>query len=397
MPDFLLPEDETMPKLFRVAVVGCGALAQSAHLPNIRRNPRMELIATCDMDAATAEQCRAQFGARRAETDWRRVIDAGDIDLVVLATREDFRGEFIVPALDAGKPVYTEKPLAPHISDMAAIINATRRTGVPVCVGHNRRSSPAMIEFRRLLEAARVTQGYAPSVDRRQGKREPVPEECRMQFLMRVNDDARSWKPWVFHCPEGILFGEMVHFLDIALWCNRSHPVRAFAEGSPRGNFVMVLTFADGSITTFHHTFVGHFDYPKELFEATLNNVTIAMDQHVEVRQCGMTDQTPSRAFPCLSDWAGKPGMAGLLQCVEEERLRAEREKRQARMLLVDKGHYRHLDRFLDHLEGKGENPCGVETAVPVNRLALKFLQSVRSGLPVPVLPEDWHLPEGEG
>ena len=59
------------------------------------------------------------------------------------------------------------------------------------------------------------------------------------------------------------------------------------------------------------------------------------------------------------------------------------------RWLNVNKGHYEHLDRFLTHLEGKGENPCPVETAVPVTRVAMKLLESSRLGLPVDITASD--------
>jgi predicted dehydrogenase len=107
------------------------------------------LQVVCDTDKENLAYCQKRFGAVRAESDWRKVIEADDVDLCILATHQTFRGEFIIPALKAGKPVYTEKPLSPDIDEMMEILKVTRATGVPVCVGHNRRSSPAMIEFRR--------------------------------------------------------------------------------------------------------------------------------------------------------------------------------------------------------------------------------------------------------
>ncbi|MCA1808681.1 MAG: Gfo/Idh/MocA family oxidoreductase, partial [Lentisphaerae bacterium] len=206
-------------KQHRLAVVGCGALAQLVHLPNAQKNPRVELTAVCDIDPATAERCREKFGARRAETDWRRIVQDADIDLCILATHTNLRGEFIIPALEAGKPVYTEKPLAPDRAEMLAIVRAVRRTGVPVCVGHNRRSSPAVLELKRLLEKARTAkQTDRPSVDRGQVTPEQVPEAAGLQVLMRINDDVRSWKSWIFMADAGCMFVEMVHFLDLALW-----------------------------------------------------------------------------------------------------------------------------------------------------------------------------------
>lgn len=381
----------------RVAVVGCGALARMMHLPSIARNPRTELIATCDLDAKTAELARDDFGAQRAETDWRKIVDAGDVDLIVLATHTNLRGELIVPALYAGKPVYTEKPLSADRQEMTDIVLASRRTGVPVCVGHNRRSSPAMIEFKRLLEKAKCAEDVLrPSIEWTNHTRERIPEESQMQLLMRINDDARSWKDWVFSDAEGIMFAEMVHFIDLALWFNDKTPVRVYAEGSRRGNFTLIISFSDGSITTLQHTMVGNFDYPKELFEATVNNVTVAMDQHFEVRQLGLLDEPVMQTFPYAEhyEWAVGEGMDGYIRSVEGEMKRALATDGPIRFLNVCKGHYAHLDRFLDHIEGKGSNPCGVETAVAVNTLACRFLESARLVTPIAVTPEEWRIPD---
>ena len=381
-------------KRHKLAVIGCGALAQAAHLPHAQRNPRVELVSVCDVNPDVAGDCRRRFGAGRAETDWRQVVAAPDVEAIVLCTRHDLRGEIIIPALRNGKAVYTEKPLAPSRREMLDIVYASRETRVPVCVGHNRRSSPAVLEFRRLLAKARAAAAAtAPAVDRRkEGKL--IAEARQQQLLFRVNDDIRSWKGWIFREEEGILFSEMVHFVDLALWFTPSPPVRAFADGSPRGNFTLVVRFGDGSSATLHHSMVGNFGYPKELFEATVNHVTLAMDQHLEIRQCGLDDEPLLQTFP-YEDGGQKRegGMAGYFSDLEKiHRETAPGES--PRWLTVDKGHYAHLDRFLDHIEGRGPNPCPVEGAVAINRLALKLLDSARLGIPVVVGPEDWNIPE---
>lgn len=384
-------------KKHRVAVVGCGALASCTHLPNSRKNPRIELICACDADASSAAKAKESFGAGRAETDWRKVVEAEDVDVCVLATRQDFRGEFIIPALEAGKPVYTEKPLAPDRKEMFDILRASRRTGVPVCVGHNRRSSPAMLEFHRLVEKARrAPSPIRPSVDRGEVHK-PLPEEDSLQLLMRVNDDSRSWKGYAFEDDsDGTMFAEMVHFIDLALWLNPSPPTRVMAEGSIRGNFCMILTHADGSLCTTQHSLNGSFDYPKELFEASTSFVTVAMDQHLELRQAGLPDESMVQTFPhkLNGEEAPERGMSGYMAIMERELKRATETGGTPGYQTPNKGHYEHLDRFLTHVEGEGENPCDLASAVVVNRLALKFMESARLGLPVAVAPEDWHIPE---
>jgi predicted dehydrogenase len=371
----------------RAAVVGCGAIAQAIHLPNVVRNPRMKLTVTCDLDRDAAEACREKFGAKRAETDWQRVVDAEDVDLIMLATHTNLRAGLIVPALRAHKPVYVEKPLASTIDEMLEIARAERKTGVPVCVGHNRRSSPAMLEFKRLVE--RILSGEtatAPSMDRSHG-RDKIPEENQIQFLIRINDDSRSWKDWIFDDPQGIMFAEMVHFIDIALWLQPGKPVKVFAEGSQRGNFVLVFRFDDGSITTIHHTMVGHFDYPKELFELTARNFTVVMEQHIEIRQTGFRDEPTIKTFgyPEASSWVKRKGVAGYLRETRAEQKRAEKANETPRWIQVDKGHYQHLDRFLTHIEGGGPNPCSVESAIQVTQLALRCLEAAGKGEAVSV------------
>lgn len=368
----------------RVAVVGCGALARMMHLPNIVKNPRAKLAAVCDRDPKIANECKNKYGAESSHTDWRPIVDAKNIDLIVLATHTNLRAELIVPALHSGKAVYTEKPLAASEEEMIRILEATKQSTTPVCVGHNRRSSPAMLEFKRLVEKTSTRSASAPTMDR-SSDRNSIPEQKWKQLLIRINDDVRSWKDWVLEDQQGILFAEMVHFVDIALWLMKSPPVRIFVEGSTRGNFTAVITFADGSMTTMQHTMVGHFDYPKELFEFTAGNFTVAMAQHIEIRQSGFDNEPAIKVLPYSQEctWATELGFSGFLRESETERKRAIAENRAPRWLNVNKGHYEHLDRFITHIEGKGPNPCDADSAVTVSSLTLKLLESARQHKPI--------------
>jgi predicted dehydrogenase len=378
----------------KCAVVGCGALAHSAHLPNIRQSKLFELVVTCDSRPEAAESARAEFGAARACTDWREVVAAPDVDLIVLCTHTSLRGELICEALRRGKPVYTEKPLANSRREMMEILRVADATGVPVCVGHNRRSSPSVLEFKRLIEKAR-RQGAdrQPSVDRSTEGCKPLAEEGQTQLLIRVNDDIRSWKGWIFDDEEGIILAEMVHFIDLALWLNLTPPVEVYACGSPRGNFTEIIRFQDYSLTTLQHSMVGNFDYPKELFEATLRNVTIALDHHVEVRQRGLKDEPFRRNFALGVEQIGAEGIEAFHRQVDGIHRAMDRGEPYGMPSCLSKGHREQLERFGRHIRGEGENPCPVDTAIVVTNVALKLLESCRLGLPVKIGPEDTDLP----
>jgi predicted dehydrogenase len=382
----------------RCAVVGCGALACSAHLPSIRRSDLLDLTVVCDIRREAAEAAKTRFGAGRACTDWREVVAAPDVELIVLCTHTGLRSELICEALRQGKPVYTEKPLARSRREMMEILRASDATGVPVCVGHNRRSSPAVLEFFRLVgKARREGAGRRPTVDRAAEGCRPLAEEGRMQLLIRVNDDIRSWKGWIFDDEEGIIFAEMVHFIDLALWLNPTPPVEVYASGSPRGNFTEIILFQDGSQATLHHSMVGNFDYPKELFEASLRNVTVALDHHAEVRQRGLRDEPFRRCFIPGAGGSAAEGIEAFHRAVDEAYAAMDRGQACGMPSCIDKGHRAHLERFARHVRGEGENPCPVDSAIVVTNVALKLLESCRLGWPVKIGPEDTDLPRRMG
>lgn len=384
----------------RAAVVGCGALAHATHLPHIAASTELSLAVTCDRDPALAEGAAKRFGAARSSTDWREVIAAKDVDLIVLCTHTNLRADLICPALENGKPVYTEKPLADSDVEMQRIFRASQKTKVPVCVGHNRRSAPAMQEFRRLVQLARAKGADRGAViDRNSGMREALREESAAQILIRVNDDIRTWKGWIFDDPNGIMLAEMVHFIDAALWLAGSDPVEVYTNGSTRGNFTQIIAFRDGSIATLQHSLVGNFDYPKELFEVSSRNVTVCMDHFLEVRQRGLNTEPFRTCFPLVAghQLSSKQGLESFHEAVDRlQELKTSGKPLPVPVVFPDKGHRQQLESFARHIRGQGENPCPVESAIVVTRVAIKLVQSARTGLPIRLLPEDYDLVRGD-
>lgn len=384
----------------KTAVVGCGALANGAHLPNLQASPDFELTVCCDSNPDQANAAAKRFGAKRVSLDWREVVKAPDVDLIVLCTHTSLRADLICAATEAGKPVYTEKPLADSLPEMVRILHAVQQTKVPVCVGHNRRSSPAVLEFRRLIEKARA-QGAdrGAIIDRNTGLREPLQEESQTQLLLRINDDIRTWKGWIFDDAHGIMLAEMVHFIDLALWLIPADPVRVFSYGSNRGNFAQIIEFRDGSFANMYHTMVGNFDYPKELFEATVRNVSLCMDHHLEVRQRGLETEPFRTTYPLATgqELVKVQGVEAFNQAVDVlQDLRSRKQPLPYACVTPEKGHRQQLERFGRHILGQGENPCSVESAIVVTKLAIKLVESARLGLPVRLNPEDYNLVRGD-
>src|SRR5271166_6324906 len=96
----------------RVAVLGAGAWAKGAHIPGWQRDPRCEVVVLCDVERDRAEAMAREFGIPAAASDWQAVISRTDIDVVDIATPSSTHLALAQAALDAGKHVLCEKPVA---------------------------------------------------------------------------------------------------------------------------------------------------------------------------------------------------------------------------------------------------------------------------------------------
>nr|BFE71583.1 hypothetical protein GCM10020092_048840 [Actinoplanes digitatis] len=131
-----------------VAVIGAGMVGR-AHA-NAYRNaatvfdasPAPRLVAIADLHEPFAADAARRYGYSRAETDWRAVIDAPDIDAVSVAVANDLHREIVEAALAAGKHVLCEKPLAPSVGDAQAMVDAAAATDRIAAVGFTFRRSP---------------------------------------------------------------------------------------------------------------------------------------------------------------------------------------------------------------------------------------------------------------
>jgi predicted dehydrogenase len=118
-----------------------------------------ELTALCGRDESAARAAAAKLGWQSVETDWKRLIARDDVDLVDVCTPGDTHAEIAIAALDAGKHVLCEKPLANTVAEARAMVVAAERAaakGVRSTVGFNYRRVPAVALAKRLVEQGRI-------------------------------------------------------------------------------------------------------------------------------------------------------------------------------------------------------------------------------------------------
>lgn len=125
----------------RIGIVGVGGIANGKHMPSLSKIKNVEMVAFCDIIEERAVEGAKKFGTPDAKvyTDYRELIARKDIDIVHVLTPNKFHSEITVAALEAGKHVMCEKPMAINYAGAKAMIEAAKRTGKKLTIGYQSR------------------------------------------------------------------------------------------------------------------------------------------------------------------------------------------------------------------------------------------------------------------
>jgi predicted dehydrogenase len=181
-----------------VAIIGCGLIGgkRAAALGDAR------LVACADRDVERARNLATRTGARAA-TDWRAVVAAGDVDIVIVATPHDALAEITLAAIRAGKHVLVEKPAARSAAELAPVVAEAERLGALVHVGFNHRYHRAFRKARELVDHGAL--GELMFVRARYG------------HGGRIGYD-KEWRADPAISGGGELIDQGVHLIDLARW-----------------------------------------------------------------------------------------------------------------------------------------------------------------------------------
>jgi UDP-N-acetylglucosamine 3-dehydrogenase len=144
----------------RVAVIGCGSIAQHRHLPEYIANKHLELVAVCDINEERALEVAEKFGAK-AYTSYEELLNAGGVDAVSVCTPNYLHAPISIAALQAGVHVLCEKPMATSKQEAEAMIAAAKESGKKLMIAHNQRFVPSHQKARKLIESGEIGKIYS--------------------------------------------------------------------------------------------------------------------------------------------------------------------------------------------------------------------------------------------
>ncbi len=134
----------------------CHALAWNAVRPVFGDTPDIRLVHLGEAEAGLARRRASEFGFARASGDWRDVIADPDVDVVSITTPNRFHAEMAIAALQAGKHVWCEKPMAPKLAEAEAMAAAAKASGRVAILGYNYIQGPAIRHIARLLDEGAI-------------------------------------------------------------------------------------------------------------------------------------------------------------------------------------------------------------------------------------------------
>jgi predicted dehydrogenase len=221
-------------------------------------NFKLNLKVVCGRDENRLKQMASQWGWEETETDWRRVVEREDVDVVDIGTPNDTHAPIALAAAAAGKIVWCEKPLALNVAEAEQMVKAV--SGKPNLVWFNYRRVPAIAFAKQLIEEGRIGEVY----------------HYRATYLNSSGLNAQKSTAWRYqkaHAGSGASGDLLSHLLDLALWLNGEitelcSMLKTFVPGREVDDAaVMMARFANGSIGTFEASRYGTGNRNRNMFE----------------------------------------------------------------------------------------------------------------------------------
>lgn len=144
----------------KVGVIGCGSIAKHRHIPEHAANENVEIVAFCDIVEERAQEYADQYNAK-AYTSFEELLKNEEVDAVSVCTPNSFHAPISIAALNAGKHVLCEKPMATSAEEADAMIAAAEKNGKKLMIAHNQRFVASHAKARSIIESGALGKIYS--------------------------------------------------------------------------------------------------------------------------------------------------------------------------------------------------------------------------------------------
>lgn len=188
----------------KIAVIGCGTIANAQHIPAYMKNEEAEIKYFCDIIPERAENAVKKYGCGTAITDYREALADSEVEAVSVCTPNKMHSEITVAALKSGKNVLCEKPAARVLSEALEMQKAQHESGKVLNIGVVNRFNTNVNKIKELIDQGRLGEIYSVYISFRSHRSIPG-----LGGAFTTKEIAGG----------GVLIDWGVHFLDIVMYC----------------------------------------------------------------------------------------------------------------------------------------------------------------------------------
>jgi predicted dehydrogenase/threonine dehydrogenase-like Zn-dependent dehydrogenase len=256
-----------------LGIIGAGNFTKMTMLPALKDSgAHFKYIAS--QGGLSGTTLAKKFGFSHSTTDYKDILSDSEVDLVMITTRHDLHAPMVVEALNAGKNVFVEKPLALNEEELSAITEAYERSGKSLTVGFNRRFSPHMEKIKSLVD------------------------NNQMNVIATMNAGFIPANVWVHDMKTGggRIIGEACHYIDLIAYLTGSR-VKAVCMNAMgvnpevnTDNASILLKMENGSTGVINYFANGSKAYSKERVEVFSQERTFIMDNFRKTEAFGVKD-----------------------------------------------------------------------------------------------------------
>lgn len=325
--------------VLNIGVIGAGNFAKVVLLPSLKKDKNVKLKGVATASGMTARHAGDKFGFEYCTSNYKDILNDPEINCVFIATRHDLHSRIASEALERGKHVFLEKPLAINEEGLKEITKAGEETQANLMVGFNRRFSSFSREAKDLF----------------------VNRVNPLIINYRINAGFIPKSHWTQDIKEGggRIIGEVCHFVDLIQFLVGSQPIKVYAEGiSPKtedvlstDNVAISIKFKDGSVGNIIYSALGNKRGSKERIEIFGDNSIFIIDDFRS------------------SEWMG------------------DSIRKRKKWLGQDKGHTEEFRVFIQSLLSGQPLPINLREVIITTLTTFKIVESLHKGVPISVEP----------
>ncbi|MBC8504546.1 MAG: bi-domain-containing oxidoreductase [Anaerolineales bacterium] len=248
-----------------LGVLGAGNFATAVMLPAVSKIPEVEMVGIVSGSGLSAQHAGKKFSFLYVASDSTQIVEDPDINTLAILTRHNLHADQIVAALEAGKHVFVEKPLAVSREQLAIVKEKlSANSSQLLTVGFNRRFAPLALKMKAFIAK----------------RKEPLVAH------FRVNAGFIPLTHWLHDPTEGggRIIGEGCHFVDFLAFLVGESPSSVTAQATPdagryrEDNAVLTFSFSDGSLGAITYLANGDKSFPKERVEVFAGGRVAVLD-----------------------------------------------------------------------------------------------------------------------